>query len=380
MPRTTWAADHALRVTKQSPKPWLYVQSKTLFGKFIGPMGKAKANASGDGIVMASDDNALVRIVMELSKGKGDNVTFPMIKPLESEGVIADGDLEGNEEQMFAYDFNMVLKSIGHAVRGDGDLTDMRVAFNPKQQATIALAIWMGRKIDEYTIMALSGLASGDTNIAAVAPANLRKWVGGQTLGGTLNKTAGNLLSELNVQTDHLFGPEVIQEVHRMATMADPVIPPIMVDGKESYVMLLHPYQVKALKQTTEWKNIQQNAGVRGTKNPIVTGALGMLDGVWLHEVPRIETRLGAGGVTASEYFDTDTDVLDPAIHGARALFCGAGAVCQAFGRTPRRVTDTFDYNRKWGVGMDCILEVKKPVFNELEYAVIAVDTTYVPD
>lgn len=368
-----------LRVTRQDPRVWLYGQSNTFFGKFVGPMGKARKNDSGDGVIIETSANAIVQLSMEFTKAKGDRVTIPLRVPLYSAGVTADGDLEGTEEELTFHDFSFELKSTGHAVRGSGDLSDRRVAFNVKGQAKEALTEWMGRQIDYYVLCAMSGLATPDGNVAAVAPAATRRWIGGQTAAGAVAKVAA--LEDLNVATDYLFGPQVITTVKRMAQLSVPKVRPVTIGGKDHYVMFIHPYQVKALKATTEWGQIHQNASVRGEKNPIFTGALGMYDNVWLHEWERIETRDG-DGAGIDTYFDAGDagTPLDATIDAARALFCGAQSVIEAFGRTPRALAKQFDYNRKWGVGMDCHLAVAKPVFDSLDYGVIAVDTCIVPD
>lgn len=378
--RTTFPTSHALRVVKQSADVWLHTQSNTYFAKFIGPMGRARKNDSGTGIIVSTSPNALCQLRMELGQKKGDKITFPLRSPLTSAGVVGDGDLEGNEEAMTFYDWSMTLKSIGHAVRGDGDLSDKRVQFNVESQAKEALTIWMGRVIDYYVLCALSGLASTDGNVAEAAPASDRKWVGGQTSAGVVSATANNRLSELTDNTSFLMGPKVIELMRRKAQMADPKIRPIRVGGNDHYVMFLHPYQVKALKATSDWPDIQKNAGLRGQTNPIFTGALGMWDGVVLHEWERLAWRLGAGGATATEYFNDSSYPAPNTRRVARALFCGAQAVCQAYGRQPRFVTKQFDYGRKWGVGTDCHITTGKPVFNSLDYGVITVDTVIVAD
>jgi N4-gp56 family major capsid protein len=382
MARTSFDTTTNLRVEHQSPKPWLYAQSNTYFGKFIGSLGKPFQNDRGPGVIIESSPNALCQVRMEFSKAKGDKVTFALRAPLTSEGVVGDGDLEDNEEAMVFYDWSIELKSIGHAVRGDGDLSDRRVAFDVQNQAREALGIWMGRKLDNYVLCALSGIASADGNIAEVVPDAAHRWVGGQTAAGALSETANGRLSELTVAANFLFGPKVIEVVKRKAIMSDPKIRPVMVGGKEAYVMFLHPYQVKALKNCDDWPDIQKNANVRGANNPIFDGALGMWDGVWLHEWERIETRTGAGGATSSELFNTTETAypLPNGISAARALFCGAQAVVQAYGRNPRMLGKKFDYGRKWGVATDCHMVAAKPRYNSADYGGIVVDTAIEED
>ncbi|HUX00547.1 MAG TPA: N4-gp56 family major capsid protein [Phycisphaerae bacterium] len=379
MPPTEFSTAHPLREVKQSAAMWKYALSNTYFGKFIGPY-EGPRNIGGPGIIISTSDNALVQVRMELAKGPGDKITFPIRVPLASAGVTGDDDLEGNEEAMAFLDFSIELFQIAHAVRGKGRLSDKRVVFDVRNQGRIALVEWQGRKIDLYTLCAMSGIASDDGNVAANAPSTNRKWTGGQDKAGVLYHTANNLDSEITSATNHLFGAKVIEAVKRKAQLATPKVRPIHVNGRDIYAMFLHPYQVKALKATTEWPDIQKSANVRGAKNPIFTGALGEWDGVVLHEWERLECRTGAVAQSGpTEYFDS-SDILPNGITAARALFCGAQAAVQAYGALPRPLAKQFDYGRKWGVGIDCMLVVAKPEFGTEDYSVIVVDTAIVAD
>ena len=383
MARTPFTTAHALRMTKWSAIMFKFGLSNTFFGKFLGKYQRQAEteNTGGKGVTISTDPNAIVQLRMELSKGKGDKITFPMRAPLEGSGVTGDDDLEGNEEALTFYDYSVELGEIAHAVRTKGRLSDKRVAFDVKQQAVIALSEWMGRKIDGYTRDALSGIASADANVSANAPVSLRsKWVGGETSAGVLSHCTNDLDAELvSSASTWLFGTKTIQAVRRRAQMAEPKIRPLRIGGRDFYVMFVHPYQVKALKATDQWAEVQRMAGVRGLKNPIFTGALGEWDGVVLHEWERLHTRLGAGGTTSTEVFDSG-DGVPSAINAARALLCGAQAVVHAFGALPRPLSKMFDYGRKWGVGCDCQLVVSKTEFDSKDYGVIACDTAIVPD
>lgn len=382
MAKTQFTTAHALRITKWSAIMFKYGLSNTFFGKFLGKFQRQAEteNTGGKGVNISTDPNAIVQLRMELAKGKGDKITFPMRAPLVSEGVVGDEDLEGTEEAMSFYDYSVELKEIAHAVRTKGRLSDKRVAFDVKQQAVIGLSEWMGRKIDGYTREAMSGIASVDGNVAANPPISLRsKWVGGETEAGVLSHCTNDLDAELTVAATYLFGPKTIQAVRRRAQMAVPKVRPIRISGKDYYVMFIHPFQAKALKATDQWNEIQKMAGVRGEKNPIFTGALGMWDGVILHEWERLHTRLGASGTGATELFDTG-DTVGNGVNAARALLCGAQAVVHAFGALPRPLSKMFDYGRKWAVGVDCQLAVSKTEFDSKDYGVIAVDTAIEPD
>ncbi len=77
---------------------------------------------------------------------------------------------------------------------------------------------------------------------------------------------------------------DFISGVKEMARMADPKIRPIKINGKDHYVLVMHPYVARALRTGAEWKAINEVADIRGDGNKLFTGALGMYDGVILYE------------------------------------------------------------------------------------------------
>ena len=373
--KTEFTASHALRVEKWSALMFKYPRYKSFFSKYIGENTKAK------GADIATSENAMIQLKSDFSKGKGDKVHFGMIAPLRNAGVTGDQQLEGNEEALTAYEWNVELKKVRNAVTNEGELSDKRVEFDAKMQAKEQLGQWLGHKIDNYSGCALAGVASNDGNVAANAPSNgNRKWVGGQTAAGVIYNATGNLDANFDATaTNNLMGPEVIEAVKRKATMIEPVMRPIVINGKDYFIMFMHPLQAKALKASASWKSGHYYADIRGEKNPLFSGALGVWDGVILHEYQKCETRLGAGGSTVTEYFDSG-DVLDSGVYAARALFCGAQAVVQAYGKLPYYKADSFDYGDEWGVAVGVMTGVSKPEFNSEDYGVMVIDTEIVAD
>jgi N4-gp56 family major capsid protein len=107
-------------------------------------------------------------------------------------------------------------------------------------------------------------------------------------------------------------------------------------------------------------------AGVRGSSNPIFTGALGVYNQVILKENPRLPAITTASSGT-----------------GRRAILTGAQAAVFAVGQnnTPEKmswVEELFDYENQLGVSAGMIWGVKKCVFNSTDFATIVCPTTTV--
>ncbi len=368
---------------------------------------------------MGKSDNSIIQVNKDFAKKKGDKITFHLRALLTGSGQGDDGTLEGNEEAMTFYDNSVQIHERGHATKVNGIMTEQRTSIPLRAQGKDAMGEWIGRVNAADIISALSGVGdpvnSGDatksfagqvTGAAAVdayssgietvngsqaTPGRIvaatfggRIFYGGQTTAGVWQVASGD--STLD-RTSHRFGTRVISYVKLMAkaiitTAGAAVSPirPVKVDGKSMFVMLLSPYQARDLKLETAWINAQKDANWRGSKNPLFTGALGVWDGVILHECDLIHFRYGENGTSDSEFFSSSDDVCSSGVYVARGLFCGAQAGLLAFGQKPTWKEKMFDYGAKWGISTRMIYGAKKSVFNSRDFGVIAVDTTIDPN
>lgn len=373
--KTAFATTDALTVEWWAAKTFMYGYFKNYFNRFVGkPVTKLK------GVMIETSDNAMIVKKTDFTKNKkGDKVTFALIDPLSGEGVIDDERLEDNEEAITSHDFQITLRRRRHATRSEGDMNMRRPAFDVKAKSRGVLGMWLARIHDRDIVANLTGVANAVGTIAANAPSSTRKWKGGQTAAGAVTSVSTDLL--ITSTTNHLFGEKVIEWVKRLATLNEPIIRPIIVGGEEYYIMFIHSYQAKALRAADDYKAALQNAEVRGKGNPLFTGSMGLWDGVIVHVLPWIETRLGVSGDAeiASSTFDSGDPCAD-AMYVGRALFCGAQAACVAYGGTPQWIEDKFDYDNEWGIALSLFYTSDKTEFNSIDYGVITVDTAMVAD
>jgi N4-gp56 family major capsid protein len=180
----------------------------------------------------------------------------------------------------------------------------------------------------------------------------------------------GSATSEATIAAADTFTADLIGKAKRLATADEnTAIRPINVDGRSTYVMVIDPFQARDLRNDPKWLEAQKHANVRGEKNPIFSGAMGMYDGVVIHEHNRVpRTNTGASGAKVG--------------HG---LFLGAQAVVFAEGTAPRWVEKKFDYENKWGVATGRMFGLQKAQFkfdgtNNTDFGVINVMTSSVDD
>ena len=228
----------------------------------------------------------------------------------------------------------------------------------------MGLTDWMSDRIDTALFNQLAGnTAATDGRYighnATIAPdSNHRIAPGGNTGAGALSAS-------------QIFTLELLDLAVEKAKTLSPLIRPVNVDGSDYYVAFLHPYQVTSLRtdQATagNWFDLQKASlqGGRIGDNPIFTGALGVYNGVVMHEAFRIP--LAASGATTVS-------------STRRALFCGAQAGVIGFGRENgmNRMTwqeELFDYGNQFGVAAGLIWGAKKAVYNSADFGTLVIDT-----
>ncbi|MDD4891634.1 MAG: N4-gp56 family major capsid protein, partial [Phycisphaerae bacterium] len=339
MPSTSFASNDPL-----TKKKW----GKDIFKYAIALMMFSTANG-----LLTSNGNGVVHVNAELSKQRGDGITFQLIPALMGTGQGDDGTLIGNEEAMTAYNFLLNIHERGHAVRSAGKMSEQRAVMKFRPTAKQKLAEWLSNVALEDDIWrALCGLRNASTALSTVNykyPSSNRIMYIGQTAAGTeLADKATDALLSAQTATDALFGTTVIERARRKAMVVTPKIQPLRIEGEDVYVMYIHPYQSKALRKDTAWLEAQQHANLRGSKNPLFTAALGRWENVIILESQRIPVRTGAGGTAVTEGFllnDGQTATTDAVATGksvARAVLCGKQAIALGWGQMP-------EYGEDWG-------------------------------
>lgn len=320
---------------------------------------------------MGKDKNSLVQIKTELNKNAGDRIRFGLRQQLQGDGIAGDGTLEGNEEALSIYTDNVFIDQLRHAVRSEGKMSEQRVPFEVRAEARDGLADWWADRIDEAFFNQLAGNTRISDNKRTGSQAALEPDADHVIFH---SQAAGSShANESLITAGDTFDLSVIDLCREKAVLGSPnPIRPLRMGSDEYFCMFLHPYQVYDLRTSTstgQWLDIQKAAmqGGNVTKSPIFTGALGMYNGVVLHEA----TRIPAGSTSAS---------ASSGIPVRRAVFCGAQAAAVAFGRRSGKNTyswreELFDYGNQLGVAAGSIWGLKKTRFNGSDFAALTVST-----
>ena len=283
----------------------------------------------------AMDGSNVVHQNKDLTNVKGDSVVFGLMMNLNGSGVEGNQKLAGAEDTLNIYDFTVQTKLIRNAVsRFEAD--DQKTQYDMLKEIKGALKQWLADWQDNKLIAKLSASpTSGETLYASSA-------------GTQASITANDKLTTT-----------LISRAKRKAQMHGPKVQPIKVDGMDKFIMLVSPWAARDLKDDAKWLAAQQNANVRGSKNPIFTGALGEYDGVILYEYERVlNDNTGASSANV-----------------CHNLLLGKQAACFAVARPAKHIEQTDDYGNIAGNGIAFYGAIEKSKFNSKDYGVINVMT-----
>jgi len=269
-----------------------------------------------------------LQMLPHLESDSGEQISYDLCMQLKMQPIEGDNTLEGKEEDLKFYTDQVYIDQARGGVNTGGRMTRKRTIHDLRKIARVRQSEWWARLFDELIFMYLSGARgvnsdfiypttyTGFANNAFVAPDSQHILY------------AGAATSKASLANTDFFDLTIIDRaVARAETMGGgttgiPAIEPIMIDGEEHYVVVMHPWQefkVRTSTSTGQWLDIQKAAAASEARNnPIFKGGLGMYNDVVLHKHKAV-IRFGDYGAGAN-------------LAAARALFMGRQAGVVAFG------------------------------------------------
>jgi N4-gp56 family major capsid protein len=304
--------------------------------------------------MMGSGSDACVQVKTDLEGKKGDRVTFGIRKLLTGAGVSEGTPLEGNEEALVTYDFNVTLGQKRHAVRDDGTMSRQRTIVDIPEEARSALKDWMSERIERDSLDALGLLSTSSVAPSKIFYRNSSGVVTATAVAATAKSGLDATNSKLN--TDLIVALKTYAMTGGNRTMVP--LRPIKTDGERVYVLMVHPDCLYDLEVDSNFEAAHRDAMERGKTNPLFKGAVAYWRGV----IVRSNELIGVG-----------TDGGGGSVAWARSALLGAQALCWAWGERPEVVEKEFDYDNEMGWAIGMIRGVAKPVFNSVDYGSLGV-------
>jgi len=290
------------------------------------------------GLVGSADGNDFIAEFKDLEREPGYQHTWGQIRELEGAGIDGDNMMEGNEEAPDVFDDSITLNQHRNAVRSYGKLSEQYPSdAGLRMWAKEVLKRWMAAKIDQDIFDALY--------------VSNTKYLYGGDATGTADIEAGDYLTL-----------SLVAQCTAYAEKATPEIKGKMMNGVETFVLVMSPDQAYDLKERdSAWSQAQREAMQRGKDNKIFKRALGSWSDTALYKHKRVATATTWGSGSN--------------LNGATALFMGVGAAGIAYAKKKIWNEKTFDYGNKVGFCIGSIYGVTKAVFNSADNAVVAIRT-----
>jgi len=310
--------------------------------------------------LIGKDSNSIIQLQDVAQKQAGDTITYSLATELLGSGVSEGETLEGNEEAMCLLSDSLRINELRHAtrMRAIGTIDRQRLAFDIQNPAMQQLISWYGKRLSLMAFVQLCGYTSP---LMFINGREIRLSLADKGNNEVLEPSKYNIIRPNNKNSDNelkendKFDLRLIDEaVLRAKTMN---IKPIRLEGKDVYVMYLHPSQIKDMRTNTDtgqWLDIQKAVSY-SNKNPIFDGSMGLYNGVVLRESNYITNGIDA---TTNGYIENTRRAV---LLGAQAAIIGYGRSGGANRYTTK--TEYFDYEHEVGIAISTLIGFKKTRF-----------------
>lgn len=361
----------------------LTTEEKTVWSR---DLWMAARNASFTFKFAGRGPNAMIQRITELTRSeKGARAVITLIADLTGDGVMGDTKLEDAEEAIKAFDTVVQIDQLRNGNRLAGRYADQRSIVNFRETSRDVLAYWIADRIDQLSFLTLSGISylqknTGEARPVLAAGLNLDDLTFGADItsptAGRHQNWDGTDLVTGDTTADNHATISYKMLVKAKAFAKDAYVRGIKgPDNSEFYHIFMTPRGLADLKLDADFLANLRNAGIRGTSNPLFTGAMITQDGLAIHEFRHVYNTSGLAA--ASKWGSAgNTD-------GQRVLMCGAQCLAMADIGLPYWDEDEFDYANQIGISVGKLFGLIKPVLNSIyaggdeDFGVIAIDTLY---
>ncbi|MGB1548394.1 MAG: N4-gp56 family major capsid protein [Alphaproteobacteria bacterium] len=302
---------------------------------------------------MGTGENNVIQVKEDLTKKKGDSVTYALVNKLSNNPVTGSSTLEGNEEAMVSRSHKVTVDKRRNGVRV-AEVDEQFSAISLRQAARPTLMDWAMEDTRDLTIAAMgsiNGVAYGSATEAekdAWLVDNADRVLFGAVKSNNSANDHSASLANIDNTADKLTS-SALSLMKRIALSASPKIRPIRVEGgRRFFVVFAGTETFRDLKTDTTLTQAQREVSIRMQNNKLFKGGDLEWDGMIVHEIDDIATLsgVGAGSIDVQPVY-----------------LCGAQAIAHAWAKRWRTVTEVFDYGDKHGVAVEAIYEVDKMTF-----------------
>lgn len=293
---------------------------------------------------MGKDENSVIQVKEDLTKKKGDSLTYALTNRLTGDGVLDGATLEGNEEQLDSRSFKLTINERAHGVRSN-TWENQISSIDLRKAGGLALKTWAMEDTRDRIIRAygsINGVTYGDATEPqkdAWLVDNADRALFGALVGNNASDDHSAALAEIDNTADK-FTTGAASLMKRIARTANPKIRPVMSmesEGRFFYVCYVPSLVFRDLKTDTTITNAQRDVSLRMQNEKLFKGGDLEWDGIIFKEIEDIEvlTGVGAGGIDVAPVY-----------------FAGAQAVGYGVASRWKTEEELFDYKRKKGLAI----------------------------
>lgn len=354
MSATDFPLNHPLAVQLWSASLAKEAEKKQYLRRFVG----------------TGNENCLMAL-QDLNKKPGEKITFGLRMKLTGYGIEGDNTIEGTsaEEALSFFNDALYVDQLRKGTKSKGKMSEQRVPYDLRKEGRDALATWWAEIYDEKGFVYLSGARGINSDFKL--PLGYTGFANNAIEAPDSDHIVypGTATSSTTIAAANVMALAAVEKIMAKAKTTDPMIQPLMFEGNQKFVLVMHTFQAYSLRTNTttnDWVDIQKNAGERGKNNLVYKDALGEYSGVILHEHRNV-IRFDTYGTTGD-------------LPAARALFLGAqaGVTAWAGNGGPGRYSwneETDDRGNALAITAGAIFGVKKCRFDSKDFGVIALDT-----
>lgn len=310
--------------------------------------------------------NSCIQHITQLTKSeRGTKAVMTLVTDLEGDGVSGDRALKGNEEAIKAFDKVIQVDQLRNANKTEGRMAEQRSIVKFREVSKDVLAYWLADRIDQLAFLTASGVAYTQKNtglarvgsdlnnltfaadVAAPTSGRVLRWDGTNKVLSTSGATSAVTAADT---------PTYNMLVQLKAYAKNSYVRGIREGGEEVYHVFFSPLAMAKLKLDPDYLLALRHAQGRGDDNPIFTGAVVKIDGLYLHEFRHVYN-------TTQAVSGTGKWGSGNLIDGCQVLFMGAQALGMADIGMPEWVEKDDDYENQQGISVSKIFGFLKPSF-----------------
>lgn len=322
---------------------------------------------------MGSDEFSMIQVKEDLSRKKGDKITFAAVRSLGG-GVTGNQVLEGNESELDSRGKTVTVAPLRNAVMIT-DWNEQKSAIDLREAGRAALKVWSMERMREDIIAAFKSVpnvAGVMTSWEAATAAERNAWMVanadrvqfGIDVANASSGVVATALANIDNTNDKLSAA-MITKAKRRAQTARPRLQPIRVKGdQEWYMLFANPMSFRDLQTDPTMNTANREARERNVDtNPIFTGDSLVYDGVVIREIPEMGLPFAGSASTVGQVGGILAGAGAAGIDVGFNFLCGAQAIGVGWARRTKTTTDTRDYGFRNGVGIGEMRGIEKLMF-----------------